>query len=245
MRRASPLAASALLLASAGWSSVAYGQDEPQTPFVYPPVAAPTFELAAVASYLAPPIRGGATPFGAGFGGRLGVGFGRVVVGVAVVDYLGSTDVDLSRRSLLYGATIGFTIDAAHPGGLTFAVRPGIGAGGLTLFYTTPNAVTTTGSTSRAGTASTTSATVDVVSTASGGSSLSSSRSSSSSASVDTTTTVSAPYVEPALTLLLSSSSTFLAATASMLIVPGVTDDLGGSSTWLTYGVQLDLGLRF
>src|ERR1700690_3817341 len=42
-------------------------------------------ELAAQASYVTPPIRGGANPFGAGFGGRVGLVYSGFYVGASVV----------------------------------------------------------------------------------------------------------------------------------------------------------------
>ncbi len=210
-----------------------------------PSSSATSWELGARASYLAPPIHGGSNPFGAGFGGRLGVSMQSIYIGVSVIDYLGSQDVDLSTRSLLYGAEVGYGFRVPTGNGVFFMVRPEVGAGGLTLFYTTPS----TSSTPATSTTVATRANVDVITTASASAATSgssgSSGSSSSPASDTTTTTVSSFYVQPGVTMMFSSASSFAGLKGSMLVVPGVADGVGGTSTWITYGLEADLGVRF
>jgi hypothetical protein len=210
--------------------------------------SAPSWELGGRASYLAPPIHGGSNPFGAGFGGRLGLSTSNVYVGVTVIDYLGSQDVDLTTHSVLYGGEIGYGLSVATGTGVFFTVRPEAGVGGLTLFYTTPNTSSAPASSATVKTR----ANVDVISTASASSNVvspssSSSGSSGSSAAVSNTTTVTVSniYFQPGLTVMFSSASSFVGVKGSMLVVPGVADGGGGNTTWLTYGIEGELGLRF
>ena len=207
---------------------------------------APSWELGGRASYLAPPIRGGSNPFGAGFGGRLGFSTSNVYLGVSVIDYLGSQDVDLTTHSLLYGGEVGYGFTVQTGTGVFFTVRPEAGVGGLTLFYTTPTASSLPASSATVKTR----ANVDVVTTASASSSVvsgSSSSSSGGSSSIpDTTTvTVSNVYFQPGVTIMFSSAASFVGVKGSMLLVPGIADGAGGTSTWLTYGIEGELGLRF
>lgn len=44
---------------------------------------------------------------------------------------------------------------------------------------------------------------------------------------------------------MFSSATSFVGVKGSMLLVPGIADGAGGTSTWLTYGIEGDLGLRF
>ena len=138
---------------------------------------APSWEIGGGVSYLAPPIRGGSNPFGAGFGGRLGFSTSNVYLGVSVIDYLGSQDVDLTTHSLLYGGEVGYGFTVQTGTGVFFTVRPEAGVGGLTLFYTTPTASSLPASSATVKTR----ANVDVVTTASASSSVVSGSSSSSS----------------------------------------------------------------
>ena len=176
-------------------------------------------ELGGVASYMTGPIRGGTSPFGAGFGGRAGLDFGGFYVGGRVEDYLGGSDVHLSDKALLYGLELGFGFPLARIGGATVSLRPLVGVGDAAIAHTDPSL-----------------AKVDVVTSASG---------SSSSTSSDTVT-VNSIYLQPGLTLMLVSGSNFVALNGSMLVIPSIS--YGGSSdtaTWLTYGMQAELGFRF
>ncbi|MDB4933870.1 MAG: hypothetical protein JWP87_842 [Labilithrix sp.] len=207
------------------------------------------WEIAGKASYAAPPVRGGTSPFGAGFGGRLGFTVADVYIGASVVDYLGETDVDAWSHGVLYGGEVGYGFRFKAFGGAFLVLRPQVGVGGLTVFHTTPN--TTSGS-STSGSVRTR-ANVDVITTATGGtssnsggsSSGSSGSSSGSAAAATTTTTVSNLYVQPGVTLLLKSEVTFVGVNASMLVIPGVTYGGNDPTTWTSYGLEGQLGLRF
>jgi hypothetical protein len=150
------------------------------------------FELGGKVAYLSPPIRGGTSPFGAGFGGRAGFAFSQVYVGLSVVDYLGSKDVDVTDTSLLYGAELGYGIRLVRVNGSVLTLRPQVGAGGISVFRTDSSTTTSTGATSRGRRGR-----ADVVSSASGG--------------AGNVTTVDAFYVEPAVTLMFSSGVFFVA----------------------------------
>jgi hypothetical protein len=184
------------------------------------------FELGGKVAYLSPPIRGGTSPFGAGFGGRAGFAFSQVYVGLSVVDYLGSKDVDVTDTSLLYGAELGYGFRLVRVNGNVLTLRPQIGAGGISVFRTDPSTTTSTGrtSTGRRGRA-------DVVSSASGGR--------------GNVTTVDAFYVEPAVTLMFSSGVFFVAINGNLVVVPGIAYSGAEAATWLTYGTQGQTGLRF
>jgi hypothetical protein len=195
------------------------------------------WELAGKAAFGAPPVRGGTTPFGAGFGGRLGFSIANVYLGASVVDYLGSTDVDAWSHGVLYGGELGYGIRSGDLGGVVLVVRPQVGVGGLTVFHTTPIAASTA-TTSRTVRAR---ADVDVVTTASGGSS----GGSSGSASNTTTTSLSNVYVQPGVTMMVSGKSTFAGVNANVLIIPGVTYGENSPTTWMSYGLEGQLGVRF
>jgi hypothetical protein len=239
-----------LLLVLCARARIASAQGLEGRPLPSSSSSVPSWELGGRASYLAPPIHGGSNPFGAGFGARLGLSTSNVYVGVTVIDYLGSQDVDLTTHSLLYGGEVGYGFSVATGTGVFFTVRPEAGVGGLTLFYTTPNARSAPSSSATVKTR----ANVDVITTASassnvvssGSSSGSSGGSSSSSSVSDTTTvTVSNIYFQPGVTVMFSSASSFVGVKGSMLLVPGIADGAGGTSTWLTYGVEGELGFRF
>jgi hypothetical protein len=208
---------------------------------------APAWELAGKAGFVAPPVRGGTSAFGGGFGGRLGVSIAGVYLGASVVDYLGQTDIDVWSHALLYGGELGADLRLASFGGASLVLRPQLGAGGLTIFRTTPNAA----SAATAGSAVRTRANVDVVTTASGGAAISSSGStgtlsaSGTSAAASTTTTVSNLYVQPGATLLLTSPTTFVGVNASMLVVPSLSYGGNEPTTWVTFGLEGQLGVRF
>jgi hypothetical protein len=195
------------------------------------------WEMAAKASLLTPPVRGGTTPFGAGFGGRIGVTLADVYVGISAVDYLGATDVDTWSHGVLYGAEAGYGFRSRTRGGISFILRPQLGAGGVTIFRTEPSAASAATSTKAR-----TRAVVDVITTASGGTSGSGS---SGSASATTTTSVSNVYLQPGLTLLLRSETVFAGANVSALVIPGLTYGENDATTWVSYGFEGQLGLRF
>jgi hypothetical protein len=181
--------------------------------------SATMWEVAGVASYLTPPIHGAANPFGAGFGGRLGISFGHLYVGVTVIDYLGGTDVDLTTHAIVYGGEVGWQFRRSLGGTMALTLRPSFGLGAASVSYSTPATTTSSG-------------TVDVVSNASGGS------------NTNTTTTV-AFYMQPAATVALSSSWAFAALKPSALFAPSVSDGFGGSEAWLAWGLEFELGIRW
>ncbi len=176
-------------------------------------------ELGGTASYMTGPIRGGTSPFGAGFGARLGVSIAGIYFGLSAIDYLGGSDVSLSDHALLYGVEAGYGL-RTHPfGGPLFTLRPTVGVGDAAVSHTDPSL-----------------SKVDVVTTASG----------SSSSRTSDTITVNNVYVRPGITAMLSSSMNFVAIRGDVLIIPGIS--YGGSSeptTWLSYGIQGELGFRF
>jgi hypothetical protein len=183
------------------------------------------FELGGKIAYLSPPIRGGTSPFGAGFGGRAGFAFSQVYVGLSVVDYLGSKDVDVTDTSLLYGAELGYGFRLVRVNGNVLTLRPQVGAGGISVFRTDPS-TSSTGTTSRGRRGR-----ADVVSSASGG--------------AGNVTTVDAFYFEPAVTLMFSSGVFFVAINGNLVAVPGIAYSGAEAATWLTYGMQGQTGLRF
>lgn len=177
-------------------------------------------ELAAGAVYLTPPIRGGATPFGAGFGARVGIDVSGLYLGASVLDFLGAKDVDVSYRALLCGAEVGYGFRLPAFGNAFWLLRPRLGIGDAAIYYTDPTLPIH----------------VDVVTTASG--------SSSTSTSSDTLI-VNNVFLQPGVTLELASGGHFVAVDGSMLVLPGIAYSGADATTWLSYGLQVQLGLRF
>jgi hypothetical protein len=196
---------------------VARAQDAPREP---PPESNTRWELGAKGAYTTPPIRGGTTPFGVGFGGRIGLEISDVYVGVSVVNYFGGKDIDIADHALLYGGEVGygfkFPVDEAKK--TVILVRPQIGLGGMTLFHVDPSLLKSS---------------PDVVTSASGRSSRSD------------TTTVDSLYVEPAVTVLYASSSYYGGISGTVLVLPGIQYSGAEPSTWVSYGLQMQAGLRF
>jgi hypothetical protein len=190
-----------------------------------PPPAAPasySVELSAQAAYTTPPIRGGTTPFGAGFGAKLGLAFEHLYLGLNGMAYLGGSDIDITDRSLLGGAELGYSffLNTGRTGGV-LTVRPLVGAGGVRILHTDPSLARSTGKT-------------DVVTSASG----------RSGRGASDTTTLDNVYVQPAIMVMYSSGMPFVAANANVLVIPGVSYS-GSTTTWLAYGLQGQVGLRF
>ena len=50
---------------------------------------------------------------------------------------------------------------------------------------------------------------------------------------------------KPEASLLVSGSSVFAGITADMLVVPSIGYSGAAAATWLSYGAQAELGLRF
>jgi len=171
-------------------------------------------ELAGQAAYVTAPIRGGTNPFGAGFGGRVGLDLGGLYVGVSVVDFLGGRDVDVSYRALLYGGEIGYGFRIPAFARAFWLLRPRVGVGNAAVYYTDPSLA------------------VDVVTTASG-------------RSASDTLTVNNLYVQPGFTWELSTPSYFAAIDASVLVLPGIAYGGADATTWVSYGAQGQVGVRF
>jgi len=177
-------------------------------------------ELAAETAYLTPPIRGGATPFGAGFGARIGLDISGFYVGATVLDFLGAKDVDVSYRALFFGAEFGYGFRLPAFGNALWVLRPRLGVGDAAIYYTDPTLPIH----------------VDVVTTASG--------SSSTSTSSDTLI-VNNVFLQPAVTLELASGGHFVALDGNMLVLPGIAYSGADATTWISYGVQFQIGVRF
>jgi hypothetical protein len=227
-------------------SSTAHAQELDSPSWTRQSTREPDWELAGKAMYTAPPVRGGTSPFGAGYGGRLGFTAGNVYVGASVVNYLGETDVDVWSHALLVGGELGYSFRFDAFGGTSLVLRPQFGAGALTIFRTTPNASAASGTSSTVRAR----ATVDVITTATGGTSSSSGSSgtlsgSSGAAATSTTTTVSNLYLQPGVTLMLTSAKTFAGVNASMLVVPALSYGGNDPTTWISYGLEGQLGVRF
>jgi hypothetical protein len=198
----------------------------PIEPADLPPVAesrapSPTpihFEVGAVGAYVTAPIRGGANPFGIGFGGRIGITVDEFYFGANVLDFLGDSDVDVSYRSLLAGVEAGYDVRIHLSGPTSFVLRPQIGVGDAIVYFTDPSL-----------------AKVDVVSTASG----------SSSSSSSDTISVNNVYVDPGATVMLTSGLGYLSLNASVLLLPGIVYGGADATTWVSYGTRASAGLRF
>lgn len=172
-------------------------------------------ELGAKAGFVSAPTAGYVTPFGLGFGGRLGASFSGVYVGVSVVDFLGSSDRVVAESSILYGGEIGFGFRIHDVGSGSITIRPQVGVGVVAIERTD-------------------SSKVDVITTASG-----------RTATSGQTTRVSNVYVEPGLSLLYARGGHFFAVNAGALVVPGLSYDAYGSQTWITFGARGEAGFRF
>ena len=172
-------------------------------------------ELGVKAGFVSAPTAGYVSPFGLGFGGRLGASFSGVYVGVSVVDFLGGSDGTISEHSILYGGEIGYGCRIHDVGGGSITIRPLVGLGVAALERTD-------------------SSKVDIVSTASG-----------RTATSGQTTTVSNLYVEPGLSLLYANGSHFFALHAGALIVPNLSYDANGAQTWVSYAARAEVGFRF
>ncbi len=172
-------------------------------------------ELGAKAGFLSAPTPGYVSPFGLGFGGRLGASFSGVYVGVSVVDFLGGSDGSIAESAILYGGEIGYGFRIHDVGGGSFTIRPQVGVGVVAIQRTD-------------------SSKVDVITTASG-----------RSATSGQTTTVSNLYVEPGLTFMYSNGGHYFALNAGATVVPGLSYDANGAQTWITYGGRAEVGFRF
>jgi len=94
------------------------------------------FEAAGRSGYASTPIRGGVSPFGAGFGARAGVDLWHFYLGAGVMDYLGGSDVGATDHALLAGVELGYNL----PVGRYLTIRPLVGVGDTLLSHTEPGA---------------------------------------------------------------------------------------------------------
>jgi hypothetical protein len=188
--------------------------------------AANEWELAALVAYASPPIHGGTTPFGAGFGGRLGRGTSGLYAGLRGAYFLGGTDIDVTDRAILGGAELGWSFRVGH-----LVLRPLVGAGGVRVTHVDPsqggiaNGAPTGGGRRFGGGDG-----PDVVSGASasnGG------------------TSVFSFWVSPALTALLVLDDFFVGADAGLLVLPSIQYAGAVPATWVSSSVGAELGLRF
>lgn len=179
-------------------------------------------EIGGVAGYMSPPIHGATTPFGAGFGGHLGLEIHGFYVGARAIYYLGGTDVDVSDHAVLYGAELGYSLLLGHVGRGSFTLRPQLGIGLAAIAHTDPTATDASIRNRFNG------ASVDMISSAS-----------------SNTVTVNDIYLEPALTVMFSSGALFVALSPSLLAVPGIRYGGSDATTWISYGLQGQLGFRF
>jgi len=99
--------------------------------------------------------------------------------------------------------------------GAFWVVRPRVGVGNAAIYYTDPSLA------------------VDVVTSASG------------SSSTSDTLTVNNVFLEPGMTLELASEGHFVAIDRSVLVLPGIAYGGADATTWMSYGVQVQLGVRF
>jgi hypothetical protein len=99
-------------------------------------------------------------------------------------------------------------------------LRPRLGIGDAAIYYTDPTLPIH----------------VDVVTTASGGSSTSTS---------SDTLIVNNVFLQPAVTLELASGGHFVAIDGNMLVLPGIAYSGADATTWISYGVEFQVGLRF
>ncbi len=67
----------------------------------------------------------------------------------------------------------------------------------------------------------------------------------SASSAPSDTLTVNNVYVRPGMTAMLTMGEVFAAADASMLVLPGIAYGGADATTWLSYGVQGELGFQF
>jgi hypothetical protein len=203
------------LLAAAGASLVCLGDARPSEADAKFAERGYEIELGAKAGFVSAPTPGYVSPFGLGFGGRLGASFSGVYVGVSVVDFLGGSDGTITESSILYGGEIGFGFRIHDVGGGSITIRPQVGVGVVNIERTD-------------------SSKVDIVTTASG-----------RTATSGQSTTVSNVYLEPGLSFMYASGANFFALNAGALIVPGLSYDANGSQTWISYGGRAEAGFRF
>jgi hypothetical protein len=206
---------------------------------IAPPVRTYVFEAAATAGYATVPIRGGVNPFGAGFGGRLGLNLSHLYLGVTLTDYLGGSDSGATDRALLFGGEVGYS----GTFGRHLILRPLLGVGDTFLYHREPGSgggALTPGAT--------TPGAPDVVTSASGvtSSTGSSGGTAGSSGTSSGATTVKNIYVAPKLVALFGYDHFFASASFGALFVPGILygPAPAESTTWIAYTFETQIGFR-
>lgn len=200
-------------------------------------------ELTARGSYATPPIRGGITAFGVGGGVGADFVFWHVVLGVSVLAYGGGSDgFGSSESSVLYGAEGGYEIRASP----VVSVRPMFGFGAASITHTLPpsDSDSTGGALSGQSRGPHVTSPVDVItqssSVSSGGGG------GGASGDIATSVSVTALYVAPGVvTTFVLSPATLAAVGGRILYLPNVPYGSDASAKWLSYSLDVDLGVRF
>jgi hypothetical protein len=181
-------------------------------------------ELAALGGFLAAPIRGGTNPFGLGFGARAGMVASHIYVGATITKFLGESDVTQSDASLLGGVELGYGFVLHSSPHFHVELRPVVGVGDAAISHTDPSILQN--------------AKVDVTTTASG-------RTVTSRNTPSDTMTINNVYIRPKLALVLQHDWQMLVLEGGGLVIPGISYGGADPSTWLSYGVELQVGARF
>jgi hypothetical protein len=214
--------------------------EPPPDVVVAPAVRMYLFEAAATAGYATVPIRGGVNPFGAGFGGRLGLNLSHLYLGVSVTDYLGGSDNQATDRALLLGGEVGYSGTL----GRHLILRPLLGVGDTFLFHREPGgggAALTPGAAASGGAPDVVTSASGVTTPTGGGGGGGGGTGASSD-----TTTVKNIYVAPKLVALLGYEHFFASASFGALIVPGILygPSPAETTTWISYTFEAQLGFR-
>jgi hypothetical protein len=171
----------------------------------------------------------------------LGLALTNLYFGARVTGFLGGTDIDVTDRSLLYGAELGYGPRIHIVDGTYLVLRAQLGAGGASIFHTDPSSVSASSSASpRVSRGGRTRPNVDVISAAS----VSSGGGGTGGAASDTTT-VTSFYVEPGVSAAVTSGIGFVGAVGSLLVLPGIRYGGADPSTWVSYGITAQAGLSF
>jgi len=201
------------------------GEAPPTTP--PPPPSSTRWELAAGGAYMTAPIPGALTPLGGGVGGRFGVDVSGVYLGAASTYFFGGTDSGASETTLLFGGDLGYSVRVSSD----FTLRPLVGLGGALISHSEPLTATSTSTTTSTGRRGRGGG-ADVVSSASGSNS--------------NTTRVTSLYVKPGLAAIYGlGSGFFVGLGADILYVPKVTYTDGSVASWLSYGLNGQIGKSF
>ena len=192
-----------------------------------PPPSTTRWELAAVGGYMTTPITGAPTPLVGGVGGRFGVAISGFYLGAASTYFFGGTDGGASDSTVLFGGEVGYGIHVTPE----FVLRPVVGLGGALISHSEPLTATSTSTTTSTGRRGRGGG-ADVVSSASGSNS--------------NTTRVTSLYVKPGLAAIYGlGSGFFVGLGADIIYVPKVTYTDGSVASWLSYGLNGQIGKSF